>query len=184
MSPALQAQRSVVWLKCLWRRFSKITLTQLIKYSFLAVIIIKDAILMEIKDCVLQDDDNQFREVNPNSHSFWKDIHVKLGCLVVVHWIVGEWLTYPSRHDVILSIELHSRSINFVPFTDISKKLPPIRPNYKWHTHQNVRNKIKNTSRILGTIFGKKSNKIYFVDCTDRYTKFPTFKYFEKEFQQ
>ena len=51
--------------------------------SFLAVLTSKDAVLKEIRDCVIQDDEARCKEVSMYIHSFWKDLHVKSGCLCV-----------------------------------------------------------------------------------------------------
>ena len=56
---------------------------QLFTKSFLAVLTSKDAVLKEIRDCVIQDDEARCKEVSPYVHSFWKDLHVKSGCLCV-----------------------------------------------------------------------------------------------------
>ena len=58
-------------------------LNQLFTKSFLAVLTSKDAVLKEIRDCVLQDDGARCKEVSTYIHSFWKDLHVKSGCLCV-----------------------------------------------------------------------------------------------------
>ena len=47
-------------------------LNQLFTKSFLAVLTSKDAVLKEIRDCVLQDDEARCKEVSPYIHSFWK----------------------------------------------------------------------------------------------------------------
>ena len=51
--------------------------------SFLAVLTSKDAVLIEIRDCLMQDDEARSKEVSHYIHSFWKDLHVKSGCLCV-----------------------------------------------------------------------------------------------------
>ena len=58
-------------------------LNQLFTKSFLAVLSSKDAVLKEIRDCVLQDYEARCKEVSTYIHSFWKDLHVKSGCLCV-----------------------------------------------------------------------------------------------------
>ena len=58
-------------------------LNQLFTKSFLAVFTSKDAVLKEIRDCVLQDDEARCTEVSTYIHSFWKYLHVKSGCLCV-----------------------------------------------------------------------------------------------------
>ena len=60
-------------------------LNQLFTKSFLAVLTSKDAVLKEIRDCVIQDDEARCKEVSPYVHSFWKHLHVKYGCLCVDH---------------------------------------------------------------------------------------------------
>ena len=58
-------------------------LNKLFTKSFLAVLTSKDAVLKEIRDCVIQDDEARCKEVSLYIHSFWKDLHVKFGCLCV-----------------------------------------------------------------------------------------------------
>ena len=58
-------------------------LNQLFTKSFLAVVTSKDAVLKKIRDCAIQDDEARCKEVSPYVHSFWKDLHVKSGCLCV-----------------------------------------------------------------------------------------------------
>ena len=58
-------------------------LNQLFTKSFLAVLTSKDAVLREIRDCVIQDDKARCKEFSTFIHSFWKDLHVKSGCLCV-----------------------------------------------------------------------------------------------------
>ena len=58
-------------------------LNQLCAKSFLAVLISKDAVVEEIQDCVIQDDEARCREVSQYIHSFWTDLHVKSGNLCV-----------------------------------------------------------------------------------------------------
>ena len=43
----------------------------------------KDAILKEIRDCVPTDNEDRCRQINPYIHSFWKDLHVKNGCVII-----------------------------------------------------------------------------------------------------
>ena len=43
----------------------------------------KDAILEEIRDCVLTENEDRCRQISPYIHSFWKDLHVKNGCVCI-----------------------------------------------------------------------------------------------------
>ena len=58
-------------------------LTQLFTKGFLAVLTSKDAVLKEVRDCVLQNDPQRCKEVNPYMFSFWRDLHVRSGCVCV-----------------------------------------------------------------------------------------------------
>ena len=58
-------------------------LNQLFTKSFLAVPTSKDAVLEQIRDCVIQDDEARCKEFSQYIHSFWKDLLVKSVCLCV-----------------------------------------------------------------------------------------------------
>ena len=59
----------------------KNNLTQLLTKGFLTVLTSKDAVLK--RDCILQYDEQRCKEVNPYLHSYWKDLHVRSGCVCV-----------------------------------------------------------------------------------------------------
>ena len=132
-------------------------LNQLFKKTFLAVPTSKDAVLKEIRDCVMQDVEARCKEVSANIHSFQKDLHVKSGSLCV-----DERVAIPNsiKNDVIESIhmthpgswgmislsqyawwpykhrEILAKTSDCVPCTDIGKNLKPIIPKSKWHQHK------------------------------------------------
>ena len=58
-------------------------LTQLFTKGFRAVLTSKDAILKEVRDCILQIDAQRCKEVKPYLHSYWSDLHVRSGCVCV-----------------------------------------------------------------------------------------------------
>ena len=58
-------------------------LTQLFTKGFLAVLSSKDAVLKEVRDCVLQNDPGRCKEVNPYLFSYWRDLLVRSGCVCV-----------------------------------------------------------------------------------------------------
>ena len=58
-------------------------LTQLFTKGFLAVLTSKDAVLKEVRDCVLQNNPQWCKEVNPYLFSYWRDLHVRSGCVCV-----------------------------------------------------------------------------------------------------
>ena len=59
------------------------SLTQLFNKRYLAVLNSKDAVLKEVRDCILQNDAQRWKEVNPYFYSNWRDLHVKSGCISV-----------------------------------------------------------------------------------------------------
>ena len=56
-------------------------LTQLFTKGFLAVLTSKDAVLKEVRDCILPNDPQRCKEVNPYLFSYWRDLHVRSGCV-------------------------------------------------------------------------------------------------------
>ena len=43
----------------------------------------KDAILKKIQDCILTENEDRCKQISPYTHSFWKDLHVKNGCVCI-----------------------------------------------------------------------------------------------------
>ena len=54
-------------------------LTQLFTKGFLAVLTSKDDVLKKMRDCILQNDAQICREVNPYLRSYWRDLRVQSG---------------------------------------------------------------------------------------------------------
>ena len=128
-------------------------LTQLFTKSFLAVLTSKDAVLVEVRDCILQNDPQRCKEVNPYMFSYWRDLHVRSGCVcidervAIPHSIqdadleslhlthsgswgmitLGQYAFWPYMHREILNMAAQCR-----PCTDIGKNLKPVVPASKW----------------------------------------------------
>ena len=111
----------------------------------------------EIRDCVLQDDEARCKEVSTYIHSFWKDLHVKSGCLCVDQRVAipnpikeavleSIHMTHPGSWGMIslsqyawwpyMHREILAKTSDCVPCTDIGKNLKPIIPKSKWHPHK------------------------------------------------
>ena len=60
--------------------FEKKIPTQLFTKGFLTVLTSKDAVLKEVRDCILEGDEQRCKDVNPYLHSIWRDLHVHSGC--------------------------------------------------------------------------------------------------------
>ena len=42
-----------------------------------------DAILKEIRDCILTENEERCKQISPYIHTIWKDMHVKTGCVCI-----------------------------------------------------------------------------------------------------
>ena len=61
----------------------EINLTHSFTKGFLAVLTSKDAVHKEVRDCILQNNPQRCKEVNPYMFSYWRDLHVRSGCVCV-----------------------------------------------------------------------------------------------------
>ena len=177
-------------------------LNQLFTKSFLAVLTSKDAVLKEIRDCVIQDDKARCKEISPYVHSFWKDLHVTSGCLCVdqrvpipnsIKEAVLEsiHMTHPGSWGMIslsqyacwpyMHREIFSKTSDCVPCTDLGKNLKPIIPKSKWHPHKACQEpKEEIQIDFGGPIINDQDKDIYFLTCIDCYSKYPKVRTFEK----
>ena len=57
------------------------TLNKVFSKKFLAILTGKDAILKEVRDCVMRDDPDRLQEISPFLFSYWMDLSVKHGCV-------------------------------------------------------------------------------------------------------
>ena len=63
-------------------------LSKIFSSTLMASLTSKDAILKEIEDCLLTESEDRCRQISPYFHSFWKDLHVKNGCVCIDDRIV------------------------------------------------------------------------------------------------
>ena len=57
------------------------TLNKVFSKKFLAILTGKDAILKEVRDCVLRNDPDRLQEISPYLFFYWRDLSVKHGCV-------------------------------------------------------------------------------------------------------
>ena len=177
-------------------------LTQVITKGFLAVLTSKDAVLIEVRDCILQNDPQRCREVNPYLFSYWRDLHVRCGCVCVdervaiphsiqdavlesLHLIqpgswgmitFGQYAFWPYMHREILN-----KAAQCKPCTDIGKNLKPVVPASKWKPLLNCSEPNDEIQVELGgPIMKEKDQDINFLACTDRFSKYPTVEVIDK----
>ena len=79
------------------------TINRIYSKNFLAILTGKDAILKEVRDCVIRKDEEQLKDIRPHIHSYWRDMIVKQGC-----WCIDERRARPKAiKDAVLE-DIHS----------------------------------------------------------------------------
>ena len=168
-------------------------LNQFFTKGFLAVLTSKDAVLKEVRDCILQNDPQRCKEVNPYLYSYWRDLHVRSGCVCVdervaiphsiqeavlesLHLthpgscgmiILGQYAFWPYMHREILN-----KAAQCKPCTDISKNLKPIVQATKWKPLINCSEPNEEIQIDFGgPITNEKDQDIHFLACLDRFFK-------------
>ena len=64
------------------------TLKKVFSKKFLAILTGKDAILKEVRDCVIRNDAVRLQDISPYLFSYWRDLSVKHGCVCLDERIV------------------------------------------------------------------------------------------------
>ena len=58
-------------------------LSKIFSSTLMACLTTKDAILKEIRDCILTENEDRCKQISQYIHSFWKGLHVKDGCVFI-----------------------------------------------------------------------------------------------------
>ena len=58
-------------------------LSKIFSSTLMASLTTKDAILKAVRDCLLTENEDRCKQISPYIHSFWKDLHVKNGCVCI-----------------------------------------------------------------------------------------------------
>ena len=177
-------------------------LSQIFSSSLMASLTTKDAILNEIRDCILTDNEDRCKQISPYIHSFWKDLHVKNGCVCIDDRIAlphaikdayvdaihathpGTWgMTVMATHAwwPYMHRDIATKTAKCNPCVKIGKNLKPIIPANKWAPLKLC--KVPNGEIQIdfgGPIYNEKNQEIYFLACIDRFSKFPTAEVFDR----
>ena len=51
--------------------------------NLIACLTSRDAVLKEVRDCIIRSDEERLKELNPYLQSYWRDLHVSGGCVCV-----------------------------------------------------------------------------------------------------
>ena len=65
-----------------WDLFN-FALLKIFSSTLMASLTTKDAILKEVRDCILTEKEDRCKQISPYIHSFWKDLRVKNGCVCI-----------------------------------------------------------------------------------------------------
>ena len=177
-------------------------LSKIFSSSLIASLTTKDAILKEIRDCILTDNEDRCKQISPYIHSFWKDLHVKNGCVCIDDRIAlphaikdayvdaihathpGTWgMTDMATHAwwPYVHRDIATKTAKCNPCVKIGKNLKSIIPANKWAPLKLC--KVPNEEIQIdfgGLIYNEKNQEIYFLACIDRFSKFPTAEVFDR----
>ena len=177
-------------------------LTQLFTKGFLGVLTSKDAVLKEVRDCILQNDAQRCKEMNLYLFPYWRYLHVRSGCVCVDEHVaiphsildavleslyrtqpgswgmitLGQYAFWPYMHREILN-----KAATCKPCTDICNNLKPVVPASKWKPLLNCSEPNEEIQIDFGgPITNEKDQEINFLACIDRFSKYPTVEVFDK----
>ena len=172
------------------------TLNKVFSKKFLAILTGKDAILKEVRDCVIRNYPDRLQEISPYLFSYWRGLSVKHGCVCL-----DEWIAIPkSIKDAVLE-DIHSthpggfamlslaqniwwpyihrdilaRTSECKACTEIGKNLKSVILHRKWAPLPKCNE--PNDERQIdfgGPILNEKGIEQYFITSIDRYSKYPT----------
>ena len=149
--------------------------SEIFNKSLIASLASKDAVLKEVRDCILTNNESRLKAANPYIHSYWRDFHVRSGCVcinekVAIPICMATHCWWPYMH-----CELIVKATECKPCTVIGKNLKSFIPAKQFNSHipcvepnQEIQNDFG------GPIFDEKGNQIYILAAIDRFSKYPT----------
>ena len=170
--------------------------------TLMASLTTKDATLREVRDCILTENEDRYKQILPYIHSFWKDIHVKKECVFIDDRVAipnaikdayveaihathtGSWgMTHVATHAwwPYMHREIITKTAKCNPCVKICKSLKSIIPANKWAPLKLC--KVSNDEIQIdfgGPIYNEKNQEVYILACIDRFSKFPTEVVFHK----
>ena len=156
----------------------------------------KDAVLKEVRDCIIRGDEERLKALNPYLHNYWRDLHVKSGCVCTDEKAAipnalkdaliedlhtshpGSWgMVCMTRHCwwPYMNRDLLVKAIECKSCTTIGKNLKSVIPakQFKAHTPCIVPNQEIQID-FAGPINNEKEHEIYILTCIDRFSKYPS----------
>ena len=170
--------------------------------SLIASLTSKDAVLKEVRDCILTNNESRLKALNPYIHSYWRELHVRSGCLCI-----DEKVAIPNVLREALIDDIHARhpgtwgmicmathcwwpyihrdiivkATECKPCTVIGKNLKSIIPAKQFNPHIPC---VEPNQEIQidfgGPFFDEKGNEVYFLAAIDRFSKYSTAYIYDK----
>ena len=156
----------------------------------------KDAVLKEVRDCILTNNESRLKALNPYIHSYWRDLHVRSGCVCIDEKVAipnvlreamiddkrsshtGTWgMICMARHCwwPYVHRELIVKATECKPCTVIGKSLKSDIPAKQFNPHiPCVEPNQEIQIDLGGPTFDEKGNEIYFLAAIDRFSEYPT----------
>ena len=156
----------------------------------------KDAVLKEVRDCIIRGDEERLKALNPYLHSYWRDLHVTGGCVCMDEKVAipnalkdaliedlhashpGSWgMVCMAQHCwwPYMNRDLLVKAIECKSCTAIGKNLKSVIPakQFKAHTPCIVPNQEIQID-FAGPINNEKEHEIYILTCIDGFSKYPS----------
>ena len=162
----------------------------------------KDAILKEIEDCVLTENEDRCKQISPYIHSFWKDLHVKngFGCIndriaiqnsIKDAYVEAIHATHPGSWGMVdtathawwpyMHRDIVTKRAKCNSCVQISNNLKSLIPANKWAPLKLCK-VLEEEIQIdfWGPIYNEKNQEVFFLACIDRFSEFPSAEVFDR----
>ena len=164
--------------------------------SLIASLTSKDAVLKEVRDCILTNNESRLKALNPYIFSYWRDLHVRSGKMATPN-VLREALidnihaNHPGTWGMIcmathcwwpyIHRELIAKATECKPCTVIGKNLKSFIPAKQFDPHIPCVEPNQEIQIEFGRpIFDEKGNEVYFLAAIDRFSNYPTAYIYDK----
>ena len=156
----------------------------------------KDAVLKEVRDCIIRGVEERLKALNPYLHSYWRDLHVTGGCVCMDEKVAipnalkdaliddlhashpGSWgMICMAQHCwwPYMNRDLLVKAIECKSCTAIGKNLKSVIPAKQFKAHTPCINPNQEIQiDFAGPINNEKEHEIYILTCIDRFSKYPS----------
>ena len=158
----------------------------------------RDAVLREVRDCILTGDDQRCKKLSKQIHAKWRSLSVQNGCVLLDNKLAISNALKESVIDVLHSThpgswgmtelgqrlwwpfinrDLINKAKTCRPCTEFDKNLKSIIPKSHWAPLPPCSEPNEEIQLDFGgPIIDGQGREVYFLACIDRFSKFPTLK--------